>query len=164
MLTRFDPLAEVTTLRRAMDELFERSLVRPWWSEEAQARLAPVDVQQTDQGYKVRAAVPGFRSEDLDITVQQNVLTIRGQTRQETAGEQQGNWVRREIRAESFERNITFDRPIDPDKITTSYENGILTLTIPAQEAARARHISITGGTQAPSLQSGQQSGQTQPQ
>ncbi len=156
MLSRFDPFPEMTTLRRAMDDLLERSLVRPWWGEEAQARVAPVDVQENDQGFTVRVAVPGFQPEDLDVIVQQNTLTIRGRARQESQAEQQGNWVRREIRAQSFERSLTFERPIDPDKITTSCENGILTLTLPAKEAARARHISITGGSQAPSLGSGQ--------
>lgn len=145
MLSRFDPSHELTSLRHAMDELFERSLVRPWWAEAAQAQITPIDVQENEQGYRVRAAVPGFRPEDLDITVQQNMLTIRGQKRQEQKEEQEGNWVRREIRAESFERSVTFERPIDVDKITSSYEHGILTLTIPAQVTAQARHIKLPG-------------------
>lgn len=156
MLSRFDPFQEMKALRRAMGDVFEQSFVHPWWWEEAQARAAPMDVQETDQGYTVRVAVPGFRPEDLDVTIQPNLLTIRGRTRQETPAEQQGNWVRREIRTESFERSLTFERPIDPDKITTSYERGILSLMLPAQGAARARHISITGGAQSPSLGSGQ--------
>jgi HSP20 family protein len=157
MLSRFDPFQEMTTLRRAMDDLVERSLVRPWWGEEAQARVAPVDVQENDQGYTVRVAVPGFKPEDLDVTVQQNMLTIRGRRRQEEqeGQQQQRNWVRREIRAESFERSLSFDRQIDPDRITSSYEHGILTLTIPTHPTAQARHIQITGGQQIPSLQGG---------
>src|SRR5690348_14307085 len=100
MLTRFDPFQEMTTLRRAMDELLERSMVRPWWPEGMQAGGVPIDVQENDQGYMVRVAAPGFKPEDLDVTVQQNMLTVRGHKRQETptGAEAQGNWVRREIR------------------------------------------------------------------
>lgn len=148
MLSRFDPSREITTLRRAMDELFERSLVRPWWSEAAQTQLAPIDVQETDQGYTVRVAVPGFQPEDLDVVIQQNMLTIRGRSRQESTTEREANWVRREIRSESFERSLSFERAIDADKITSSYDQGILTLTIPAKEAAGARHIAISGKSQ----------------
>jgi Molecular chaperone (small heat shock protein) len=151
MLSRFNPSQEITTLRRAMDELFERSMVHPWWAEASQAQLAPIDVQETDQGYTVRAAVPGFQPEDLDVVIQQNMLTIRGRSRQESTTGQEANWVRREIRSESFERSLNFERSIDADKVTTSYDQGILTLTIPAKEAAGARHIAISGKSQIPS-------------
>ncbi|GHO52006.1 hypothetical protein KSB_04810 [Ktedonobacter robiniae] len=75
--------------------------------------------------------------------------------------------LRREIRTEAFERNVTFDRPLDPDNITVSYdENGILELDIPAREEARARHISVTSTKQAKAMGAGQteqaaQGGQT---
>lgn len=148
MLSRFDPSQELTTLRRAMDELFERSLVRPWWAEAAQAQITPIDVQENEQGYLVRAAVPGFRPEDLDVMVQGNMLTIRGKAHQEQQTEREGDWIRREIRSESFERSVSFERPIDADKITSSYEQGILVLTIPAKETAQARHIKLSGLSQ----------------
>ena len=63
---------------------------------------------------------------------------------------QQGNWVVREISTGSFERSVTFDRPIDPDKIQTHYEHGILTLSIPVSEASRPRRISISSAQSQP--------------
>jgi len=157
MLSRFDPFNELTTLRRAMDDLMERSVVRPFWPEGVQASV-PVDIQETEQGYQVWLSVAGYKPEDLEIIVQQNLLTIRGKASQERqeGKQERGNWIRREIRAESFERTISFERPIDPDRITTSFENGMLALTVPAQEGSRPRRIRITGG-QRPELEGGMQ-------
>jgi HSP20 family protein len=148
-MSRYDPFREALSLRRAMDELFAQSFVQPGWMRGSQEMFTPMDVQQTDQGYQVRVAMPGVKPEDIEVTVQQNTLTIKGQyqssTPQEESQERQGNWVVREIRSGSFERSVTFDRPIDADKIQTQYENGILTLTIPVSEASRPRRISIQG-------------------
>ncbi len=150
-MSRYDPMSrynrfrEALSLRRAMDDLFTRNLVRPDWVRRAEEALAPMDVQETDQGYRVRVALPGVKPEDIDVTVQQNTLTIRGQYT-EDQDKEQGNWVTREISTGSFERSVTFPRPIDPDHIETRYENGILTLTLPVREGSRPRRVSITGG------------------
>jgi HSP20 family protein len=157
MLTRLDPLRGVASLRQAMDDLFEQSLVRHGWQEALPEALAPMDVEENDQGYLVRLSVPGFNAEDLDVIVQQSTLTIRGRVRQEDVERKRlGNLVRREIRMQAFERSVVFDRPIDTDRISSSYENGILTLNIPASEEARSRRIPIAGGQQAQAMGAGQ--------
>lgn len=150
MLSRFDPFNELTTLRRAMDELMERSVVRPFWPEGGAQASVPVDIQETEQGYQVWLSVAGYKPDDLEVVVQQNLLTIRGKAGQEKkeGKQEEGNWIRREIRTESFERTITFERPIDADRITTSFENGMLTLSVPAQETARPRRIRVASGQQ----------------
>jgi HSP20 family protein len=162
MLSRYDPFREAMSLRRAMDELFAQSFVNPAWMGSTQQALAPMDVQRTDQGYQVRAALPGVKPEDVEVTVNQNTLTIRGryqsstpqeqqgqpQEQQGTSQGQQGNWMMREISAGAFERSVTFDRPIDVDHIESKYENGILTLNLPVSEASRPRRISIGTGQQ----------------
>jgi HSP20 family protein len=157
MLTRLDPLRGVASLRQAMDDLLEQSLVRHGWPETLPQMLPPMDVEETDQGYRVRLSIPGFNAEDLEVIAQQNTLTIRGQVGQEeTERQRKRNLLRREIRTEAFERSIAFGRPIDPDKIAVSYENGILTLDIPASEEARARRIDIASLQQAKSMGTGQ--------
>ena len=157
MLTRLDPLRGVASLRQAMDDLFEQSLVRHGWPETVPQMLPPMDVEETDQGYHVRLSVPGFNAEDLEVIAQPNTLTIRGQIRQEeTERQKRKNLLRREIRTEAFERSITLDRSLDPDQITVSYENGILELDIPAREEARARRISVASTKQAKAIEAGQ--------
>ena len=78
MISRYDPFREALSLRRAMDQLFEQSFVNPSRMPGAQALLAPMDVCETNNGYEVDVALPGVRPEDVEITVDQNTLTIRG--------------------------------------------------------------------------------------
>lgn len=172
MITRYDPFREALSLRRALDQLFEESFVNPSLMPGSPTVLAPMDVCETKNGYEVDVALPGVRPEDIELTVDQNTLTIRGrfshqnehqkqpegQTQAEPSQQQdqpqkgkterhrQGhNWLSREIVSGSFERTITFPRPIDTNNIQTKFENGILTILLPVSEASRPRRISLTG-------------------
>lgn len=178
MINRYDPFREALSLRRAMDQLFEQSFVNPSLMSGSSTLLAPMDVCETKNGYEVDVALPGVRPEDIELTVDQNTLTIRGryshqnehqnqpegqtQEQQQAQGEpsqqqsqaQQSkkerhrlghNWLAKEIIAGSFERSITFPKPIDTNNIQTKFENGILTILLPISEASRAKRINITG-------------------
>jgi HSP20 family protein len=161
MQSRHDPLREALSLRRVMDELFEQSFVNPRWARGGQSQMMPIDVHENDQGYRVRIALPGVKPEDIDVTLNQNTLAVRGHVQygtseqpqgQQEAGQerQQGNWLMREIGYGTFERSITFDRPIDPDHIQTEYEHGILTMKLPVSEASRPRRINVVSGQTQP--------------
>ena len=181
MITRYDPFREALSLRRALDQLFEQSFVQPSLMPNSPSLIAPIDVCETPNGYEVDVALPGVRPEEIELTVDQNTLTIRGhyghqdehqsqpqsqqqgessqKQGQQQSGEQkvqqqqQGhmqrhqhghNWLSREIVSGSFERVITFPRPIDTDKIQTKFENGILTIQLPISEASRPKRLSVT--------------------
>jgi len=152
-----------------MDRLFEQSFINPYWMSGSQAMAAPMDVCETDNGYEVNVLLPGVKPEDIELTVQQNTLTIKGhysyqnQHQDEHQGQhqqgqvvqsssyQQGghrNWLMREIGTGTFERTITFPRPIDPDKIQTNYENGVLTITAPVTESSRPKRINVGSQSQ----------------
>src|SRR5882762_173324 len=80
-IARYDPFRESLSLRRAMDQLFEQSFIRPrgiFGTIEEEAAIAPMDVCETDQGYEVYMALPGVKPDDVELTVQQNILTVRG--------------------------------------------------------------------------------------
>lgn len=222
MISRYDPLRDALSLRRAMDQLFDQSFVNPGTFAGPTATIAPMDVCETPNGYEVDVALPGARPEDVEITVDQNTLTIRGrysyqnehqnqvegqswsqqqgqqgqsgqawsqqqgQTGQQSWSQQQGqtgqtqaqqqgqrqqqgtmerhkqghNWLLKEIPSGTFERTITFPRPIDINNIQTKFENGILTIMLPVSEASRPKRISLTGGQQQPQqipVEAGQQ-------
>jgi len=140
-LMRYDPFREMLTLREAANRMFERSLVFPTWAA-TNATLAPMNVVENEQGYQVKVQLPGIKPEDIDLTVRQNSLTIKGQL-SSTKEEKKENWLVKEIRSGSFGRSITFDKPIDADKIDTSYENGVLTISVPYSEAGKPKKISI---------------------
>lgn len=180
MISRYDPFREALSLRRAMDQLFEGSYVHPSAMPGSPSLMVPMDVCETTNGYEVDIAIPGARSEDIELMVDQNTLTIRGrygyqnqhqeqpQTKPEggqqqnqpqsgTQQSQQGrtdrhrqghNWFLREIVSGAFERSITFPKPIDPNNIQTTFENGILTIVAPVSQESRPRRISITGQSQ----------------
>ncbi len=78
MITRYDPFREALSLRRAMDQLFERSFVQPGLMPGSPSLMAPMDVCETENGYEVDVALPGVRPEDIELMVDQNTLTTRG--------------------------------------------------------------------------------------
>ncbi|GAC1403345.1 MAG: Hsp20/alpha crystallin family protein [Ktedonobacteraceae bacterium] len=146
-IMRYDPFREALSLHNAMDQLFAQSFVSPNWGSSAFAGQAiTMDVFETEQGYQVKVLLPGVKPEDLDLSAQQNTLTIKGQFQSSVKPDQQVNWLVQEISEGSFERSITFPKPMDTDKITTSYEHGVLTISVPVSEASRPKKISITDG------------------
>lgn len=146
MITRFDPVQEVLGLRDAMNQLFEESFVRPTWRRSALSTLSvPVDVFETENGYQVKALLPGIKPEEVEMSVLQNTLIIQGQVDSWVKPEQQGTWLAQEIRTGTFERSITFPKAIDADRIESSVEDGMLSISLPFSEISRPKKISITG-------------------
>src|ERR1700686_4690173 len=89
MISRYDPFREALSLRRAMDQLFEQSFVHPGMMPAASTLMAPMDICETNNGYEVDVALPGARPEDIELTVDQNTLTIRGRYSQQNEHENQ---------------------------------------------------------------------------
>jgi len=148
-LRRFDPVREALSLQEAMNRLFAQSFVRPGWSQGPSAALAaPVDVFETEQGYQMRVLLPGMRPEDIGLTAQQNTVTVRGQFHPSVHQDKQVNWLIQEIGTGTFERTVTLPKPIDTDHIQTSYEQGILSVTLPIRESSRPKRIAIATGPQ----------------
>ncbi len=144
-----DSFQEALTLHDAMNQLFAQSFVRPGWSPGiSQAWPVPIDVFETEQGYHVRALLPGMKPEDIELTVQQNTLSIKGQFHPLVKEGQQVTWLMQEIGSGTFERMLTFPKPIDTNKLETSYESGVLSILIPLSESSRPKRISVTGTQQ----------------
>jgi HSP20 family protein len=79
MITRYDPFREAMSLRRAMDQLLEQSIVHPsLLSGTTAMQMVPMDICETSAGYEIDVALPGVRPHDIDLTVNQNTLTLRG--------------------------------------------------------------------------------------
>lgn len=154
-ITRYDPFQEALSLRNAMDRLFGQSFVNPNWFSGSESIMVPVDVMETDNGYEVDIALPGVKPEDIELTVEQNTLTVKGRYshRTEDQASEQGqrcNWLMREIPSGSFQRTITLPKPIDPNNIQANYNNGVLTVTVPISEASRGRRISVSSAQSQP--------------
>jgi HSP20 family protein len=144
-ISRWDPFQDMLTLREAMNQLLEESFVRPTSGPSGQGFVPALDLSETAEGYLVEVAVPGLKPEDVDITVENNVLTIKGETRQESEDKQR-NFHRVERRFGSFQRSIALPTTVKADAIQASLENGVLRLEIPKAEEVKPRKISVNVG------------------
>lgn len=146
-LTRWDPFAELASMRSAMDRIFDHSLSRfpslRTNGEEIAASDLALDVYETNDEFVVKAAVPGIDPKDVDISVDDDVLTIRGDyERRDQVDEDR--YLRRELHWGGFARQLRLPPTVDAEHANASFENGILTLTLPKKPEARARVIKIT--------------------
>lgn len=144
-IERWEPFREAVSLRDAMDALFQESFIRPGGGYGANGPVAlPLDVSETEDEFVVKASLPGVKPEDVQITVQGDTLTIRGESRAEEVAKG-ANWRLRERRFGSFQRSLTLSAPVGADRAEAHYEHGVLTLTLPKSEEAKPRQIKIGG-------------------
>jgi HSP20 family protein len=145
LVRRTSALGELVSLRQAMDRLFEDSVVRPRsWATGADTSVSlPLDITNTPDALVVAASLPGIRPEDVEITVEDGTLTIRGETRTER-DTTEGEVLISEIRHGSVSRAIALPSGLEPDKATATFEHGVLHLSIPRAEAVKPRQIRIS--------------------
>jgi HSP20 family protein len=144
-MVRFDPWREMMSLREAMDRLFEQSFVRPFFGT-VFGHTLPLNVYETEQGYQVQALLPGAKPEDIDLSVQEQTLTIKARYPALVEEGKQVNWLLHEIDGGECSRSITFEKPIAADQIEAHYEHGLLTITVPVSAASRPKRISVAVG------------------
>ncbi len=144
-IVRWEPFRDLMTLREAMDRLFEESFVRPRreWLAPAEGTLA-LDMYETEDSVVVKSAVPGLEPDDIDITISGNTLSMSGETKAEEEAKEE-NYIRRERRYGSFSRTVTLPEGLELDKAEASFQDGILTLTIPKAPEAKPKVIKIKG-------------------
>jgi HSP20 family protein len=144
-LMRWDPMSEFQTLRTAMDRLFDQSIGRmgPVRGEDLESRTLGLDVVETNDDYIVRAAVPGIDPKDVEITINDDVLTISGKF-EEKSEEKEQQYIRQELHYGQFHRSLKLPPTVDVDKSNAKFENGMLELRLPKRPEARARSLKIT--------------------
>jgi HSP20 family protein len=131
-----DPLA-------MFDQLFGNVGTR---SSASLMRAPETDVVETEREIRVQVEMPGLKRDNIEVDVENNVLTIRGEKREERTEGQEGRYHLAERRWGTFARSFVLPRDVDADNIQASFEDGVLTVTIPKSEKARRRKIDV-GGT-----------------
>jgi HSP20 family protein len=134
----------IQRLNRMLDEAFS---VWPQANAGAvtSAWFPPTDVSEDKDGLQITMELPGVRSEDVKLSLENNVLTVRGEKRQES--EEQTDRVHRYERSYgTFERSFALPSTVDPEKVDARYENGVLVINIPKAERARPREIPVNSG------------------
>lgn len=136
-MTRWDPLR---ALRRT-DDVFEdffRDLFRG-----GDAVQPPAEVAESDHEVTVKMVIPGVPKDQLQITVQDDVVSVRGEMKRESE-EKKKSFYRQEIRYGAFQRSVPLPCDVDPAKATATLEHGVLTVTLPKAEEQKARQVKIT--------------------
>ncbi|NJP07962.1 MAG: Hsp20/alpha crystallin family protein [Chloroflexaceae bacterium] len=144
--SRRDSFQNALSLREAMNQLLEDSFVRhPVFGTSGQDFVPAVDLSETAEAFLVEAALPGMKAEDVQVTVENNVLTISGEVRREESTNER-NYHRVERRFGSFQRSMSLPTVVEVDKINASLTDGVLKLTIPKAEAVKPRAIKVSVG------------------
>jgi HSP20 family protein len=137
-------------MERMFEGMLPRGWMRPfdWPTVEGMMPLAqnypPIDVVDRENEVVLRAQVPGVNKENLDISISDNVITIRGHSEQEEEQEKEDYYCR-EMSYGEFSRSITLPESVDADKATARMKEGVLEMTLPKIEGAKRRSIKVEG-------------------
>jgi HSP20 family protein len=131
-----------------MDRLFE-DFFGPSSAGDASQRqtptyFLPLDVKEVENGYEIHAPVPGFKPEEVDVTFSDGVLKIQAQHSSRQTQEQSG-YLRREVAWGNFQRTIQLPADVKEDGITATFEDGMLTISLPKVPRPQPKKIRITG-------------------
>jgi HSP20 family protein len=141
-LVRWSPIRSSFTPQLELNRLVDEFLGRRFDAESPTVWQPVVDIEESPEAYVLRAELPGMRLEDIKITVADNSLSIRGEKRR--LEETKGTTYHRVERAYgSFERSFSLGHAVAADKIEATYRDGVLEVSIPKAEEAKAREIQI---------------------
>ena len=133
---------------RFFENVFPRNMLRfgrwPWpeWTPRFEGKLPAIDIIDHPNNIVVRAEVPGIKKEDLDVSVSNNMVTIRATTKSEE-NKEEGEYYRREMRQGEFSRSINLPSEVDSSDARASFKDGILELTLPKTAPSTRRSIKI---------------------
>lgn len=138
----------VNTLQDQINRLFNEAFERGGEESNLTTWAPAVDISETEQELVVQADLPGIDIKDLDIRVENNVLTIRGERKFEKKVNEE-NYLRVERAYGSFSRSFSLANTVSPEGIKADYQNGVLTLNIPKREEAKPKQIKVNIGAPA---------------
>ena len=144
-LTRWEPFRGASSLQDQVNRLFNDVIERTGEESSLTAWAPAVDIYETEHELVVKADLPDVDPKDLDIRVENNILTIRGERKFEKKVNEE-NYLRVERAYGSFARSFTLANTVNSDAIKADYQNGVLTLTIPKREEAKPKQIKVNVG------------------
>lgn len=144
LLKRWTPFSELRRMDSDFDRIWGHTLRpiyrRPRFS--VPDGHVEVDVYNEEDNLVVRASLPGVKPEDLKVTVADSILTISGESKAESEAKEE-NYLHRERRYGSFSRSVSLPRHLDAAKADASYENGVLTVTVPRDEESKPKLLEV---------------------
>ena len=139
----FSPFGELRQMQDNMDRMWRRfGSFNHDDSGGMEAWAAPLDVVADGDDFVVRASMPGVSPENIQVSIEDNVLTIRGETSSHFESTE-SNYLMRERRSGSFHRSLRLPDTVDQDRAEPRYEHGVLTVSLPKAEAKKARQFEV---------------------
>ena len=148
IMNRWEPSRGAMTLQEKLNRMFGDVLERTAEESNLTAWAPPVDIYETENALVVKADLPEVNPQDLDIRVENNILTIRGERKFEKKVNEE-NYLRMERAYGSFSRSFSLANSVNSEEIKAEYQNGALTLHIPKREETKPKQIKVSVGTPA---------------
>jgi HSP20 family protein len=145
-LSRWEPFRGASTLQEQVNRLFNDVLDRSSEESSLTSWAPAVDIYETEHELVVKADLPDVDAKDLDIRVENNILTIRGDRKFEKKVAEE-NYLRVERAYGAFSRSFSLANTVNSEAIKADYQDGVLTLTIPKREEAKPKQIKVNVGT-----------------
>jgi HSP20 family protein len=141
-MSRWDPFRELSSIQNELNRLFGRTFGSETEEVRSAAWVPAVDVAETEERFVITAELPGVKPDDVDISVEDSILTVQGERRfyEET---KQEDYHRIERRFGSFARSVTLPSTADPEGIQAFFDAGVLRIEVPKKEEAKPRKIQI---------------------
>jgi HSP20 family protein len=147
-IVRWEPFRELSSLQTEMNRLFNTAfgdLPNGGTGGAARRWMPAMDLLETDEDFVLRADLPGMTESDVNIELEDNVLTVSGERKAEREDKREG-FYRMERAFGSFSRSLTLPKGVDPEAVSASFDQGVLEVRIPKPEQRKPRKISISAG------------------
>ena len=149
-LIRWEPVRELNTIQNEMNRLFNTLFESPTHNGGSNGGalrrwIPPMDLVETEDDFVLRADLPGLSEEEVNIELEDNVLTISGQRKAEHEERKEG-YYRVERASGSFSRSLTLPEGVDPEKVSANFDRGVLEVRIPKPEQRKPRKVTISAG------------------
>jgi HSP20 family protein len=139
IIVRREPTETLTPIPTFIDQLWD-----DWTGDYEESRnMMPIDMYQVKDDLVIRAELPGFRKEEVDVSVEGDELTIKGERKQEELPEGSKSYLCERCYGD-YRRTVTLPFEVEVGKISATFENGILEIKLPMREEAKPKHIAVT--------------------
>ena len=144
-ISRYDPMRNIASLQDEMERVFRQAVGDRQGASPAGAFSPALDVEESEDGFTLHVELPGVSADDVEVSLEENVLTITGE--RGFYDEKQAEGFRRiERHFGRFHRAVRLPDRVDADRVEASYRDGMLTIQVPKAEEARPRRIQISAG------------------
>lgn len=140
-ITRYNPRDDFLSLREAMDRLFEDSFIFPRFVSQFGGRGVPANLFETKEGFVLQVPMPGVKPEDVEVTTHQDTVSLKWETRVNVPEGATTHW--QGFQHGQYQQSFTLPASINAERAEANYADGILTLTLPKAEHAKARTVKV---------------------